>query len=331
MDKGKGAVLVTGGAGYIGSHTCKALKRAGYNPVSYDNMVYGHEWAVKWGPLEVGDILDRERLDRVLENYQIDAVLHFAAFAQVAESVADPYKYYYNNVVGSLVLLDAMVRHQIKKFVFSSSCATYGIPDKLVVDEETPQKPINPYGASKLMIERMLPDFEVAHGLNWISLRYFNASGADPAGEIGRANANETLLIPVVLDAILGVRPNVSVFGTNFNTPDGTGIRDYIHVTDLAEAHVLALGALENGKASCAYNLGNGVGYSVREVIDASERVTGKKVPVVYAERRVGDPGMLVADATRAKRDLSWAPKIGDIDEIVRTAWIWQSRYAATR
>lgn len=244
------SVIVIGGAGYVGSHACKALARAGYLPVVYDNLCYGHEWAVKWGPLEQGDILDRRRLEEVLVRYQPGAVMHFAAFAYVGESVTDPGRYYRNNVTGTLNLLETMRDLHISRIVFSSTCATYGLPERLPISEDAAQRPINPYGASKLMVERMLADFENAHGLAWAALRYFNAAGADPDREIGEAHDPETHLIPLVLDAASGRRPQVTVFGTDYDTPDGTCIRDYIHVMDLADAHVLALQAIESGTLS---------------------------------------------------------------------------------
>jgi UDP-arabinose 4-epimerase len=318
--------LVTGGAGYIGSHACKALSKAGYHPISYDNLVHGHEWAVKWGPLERGDILDAQRVSEVLAKYQPVAVMHFAAFAYVGESVENPGKYYHNNVFGSLSLIEAMIRHGVNRIVFSSTCATYGVPDKVPITEESPQNPINPYGASKLMVERILKDFEVAHGLKWIALRYFNAAGADPDGEIGEAHDPETHLIPLVLDAIAGRRPNVSVFGGDYDTRDGTCIRDYIHVTDLANAHVQALRSLLAGRSSQAYNLGNGVGFSVREVVAAAERVLEKRVPVKMGPRRFGDPPRLVANAALASQELGWRPRISSLEEIVETAWRWTQK-----
>lgn len=234
-------ILVTGGAGYIGSHTCKALAQAGFTPVSYDNLVYGHRWAVRWGPLEEGDIGDRARLDAVLERYRPAAVMHFAAYAYVGESVLDPGKYYRNNVAGTLTLLEAMRDHGVGHVVFSSTCATYGEPERVPIDEDHPQRPINPYGASKQMIERMLGDFAAAHGLGWIALRYFNAAGADPNSEIGEQHDPETHLIPLALDVAASARPSITIYGDDYETPDGTCIRDYIHVSDLADAHVLAL------------------------------------------------------------------------------------------
>jgi UDP-arabinose 4-epimerase len=324
------SVLVTGGAGYIGSHACKALARAGYLPIVYDNLSYGHEWAVKWGPFQRGDILDRARVDEVLSKYRPDAVMHFAAFAYVGESVTNPGKYYRNNVAGSLALLEAMRDFGIPRIVFSSSCATYGLPERFPISEDAPQRPINPYGASKLMVERMLADFESAHGLVWAALRYFNAAGADADCEIGEEHHPETHLIPSVLDVASGFRPHVTIFGTDYDTPDGTCIRDYIHVTDLVEAHVLALQASEGG-TSAAYNLGNGRGFSVREVINSVERVTGLNVPIQLGERRAGDPPMLVSDASIAHQALGWQPRITELDDIVRSAWAWHQRSSQAR
>ena len=321
-----GTVLVTGGAGFIGSHACKALARAGYQPVAYDNLAYGHDWAVKWGPLERGDILDRARLDEVIETHRPEAVLHFAAFAYVGESVTDPGKYYRNNVGGSLTLLEAMRDHGLGRIVFSSTCATYGIPDTVPIGEDTPQRPINPYGASKLMVERMLNDFGAAHAIAWTALRYFNAAGADPDNQIGEDHDPETHLIPLLLDAASGRRGSVTVFGGDYATPDGTCVRDYIHVSDLAEAHVLALAALDRGGESGPYNLGNGRGFSVREVVAAVEAVTGLTVPVVMGPRRAGDPAALVGDAARARDSLGWRPRIGALEDIIRTAWAWHQR-----
>jgi UDP-arabinose 4-epimerase len=313
-------ILVTGGAGYIGSHACKALANAGYMPITYDNLVYGHEWAVKWGPLEIGDIADRNRLDAVIKKYQPEAVMHFAAYAYVGESVQDPGKYYRNNVAGTLTLLEAMHDHGIDKLIFSSTCATYGVPEQVPISEDHPQRPINPYGMSKLMIEQILRDFDNAHGLRSISLRYFNAAGADPDGEIGESHDPETHLIPLVLDAAAGIRPVITVFGDDYDTPDGTCIRDYIHVSDLADAHVLALQALESGASTIAYNLGNGIGFSVREVIQAVERVIRRAVPFKIGPRREGDPSHLVGDAALVRRELGWRPFQYDLERIVSTA-----------
>ena len=316
-------ILVTGGAGYIGSHACKALAKAGYTPITYDNLVYGHRWAVKWGPLEEGDIADGDRLNEVIAKYQPAAVMHFAAYAYVGESVQDPGKYYRNNVAGTLTLLEAMRDHGIDKFIFSSTCATYGIPETVPISEDHPQCPINPYGASKLMIERMLQDFDVAHGLRSISLRYFNAAGADPDGEIGEAHDPETHLIPLVLDAAAGRRSAITIFGDDYDTPDGTCIRDYIHVADLADAHVLALKALEDGAETTAYNLGNEQGFSVHEVIAAAEKITGLKVPVRIGSRRAGDPDRLVGAARAIKSELGWCPKYTKLEDVLNSAWIY--------
>lgn len=322
-------VLVTGGAGYIGSHACKALTAAGYVPVTFDNLVYGHEWAVKWGPFVQGDILDRVALDAVFEQYQPIAVMHFAAFAYVGESVTNPGKYYRNNVVGSLSLLEAMRDHGVNKFIFSSTCATYGVPQIVPIPEDHPQHPINPYGASKLMIEQMLRDFDVAHGLRSISLRYFNAAGADPDGDTGEAHDPETHLIPLVLDAAAGAQPEIVVYGDDYDTPDGTCIRDYIHVTDLADAHVRSLAALESGAATTTYNLGNGRGFSVKEVIDTARAVTGREISVRMGPRRAGDPPRLVGDAARIQKELGWQPCHASLEEMIETAWRWHLRNVA--
>jgi UDP-arabinose 4-epimerase len=318
-----GNVLVTGGAGYIGSHTCKALAKAGFTPVTYDSLVYGHDWAVKWGPLERGDILGSGRLAAVLKRYHPLAVIHFAAFAYVGESVTDPAKYYRNNVVGTLSLLEAMREEGVSNIVFSSTCATYGIPTAVPITENEPQKPINPYGTSKLMVEQILGDFRAAYGLNSVALRYFNAAGADPEGEIGEAHDPETHLIPLVLDAARGKRANITIFGEDYDTEDGSCIRDYIHVQDLARAHVLAMERLRSGALKPAYNLGTGRGYSVKEVIAAARRATNLTIPVAHGPRRPGDPARLVADASAARTDLGWTPALADIEEIIATAWRW--------
>jgi len=324
-------VLVTGGAGYIGSHACQALSSAGYRPVVVDNLIYGHAWAVKWGPLERGDIGDRAFIDEVLERYRPAAVMHFAAFAYVGESVTDPGKYYRNNVAASLTLLEAVRDHGIQSIVFSSTCATYGIPSKVPIPETAPQNPINSYGASKLMVERMLRDFGTAHGLRSISLRYFNAAGADPAGNIGELHIPETHLIPLALDAAAGIGPSLTVFGDDYDTADGTCRRDYIHVTDLAEAHVLALDRLLQGSSTDAFNLGTGCGVSVLELIIAVERITGRKVPYTVGPRRDGDPPELVSDGVRATRALGWKPRLSDMDTIVGTAWAWHQKIHRNR
>jgi UDP-arabinose 4-epimerase len=321
-------VLVTGGAGYIGSHTCKILALEGYLPIAFDNLSSGHAWAAKWGPLERGDILDRTALDRVIEKYRPSACLHFAAFSNVGESTSDPGKYYRNNVAGSLTLLEALRDHGVNQFVLSSTSATYGVPAKIPVDETSTQVPINPYGASKLMVERMLVDFHAAHRLRSVMLRYFNAAGADRDVEIGEDHDPETHLVPLVLDAACGDRGPITVFGTDYETPDGTCIRDYIHVTDLAKAHFLALKALEQGLMHRAFNLGNGHGYSVREVIASVERVTGLPVPVRFGERRTGDPARLISNSQRAANELQWKPHVTGLDDIISTAWEWNQKRA---
>jgi UDP-glucose-4-epimerase GalE len=316
-------VLVTGGAGYIGSHAAKALAKAGYVPVTYDNLVYGHREAVRWGPFVEGDLADKARVLEALRRYEVGAVMHFAAFAYVGESMTKPQLYFHNNVGSTLTLLDAMLEADVRRIVFSSTCATYGIPDKVPMDEATPQRPINPYGETKLMMERALYWYGQAYGIASVSLRYFNAAGADPEGEIGEAHDPETHLIPLVLDAALGRRADVQVFGTDYETRDGTAIRDYIHVADLADAHVKAIQYLERGGATTAINLGTGAGHTVREVIEAVERITGRKVPRREVDRRAGDPPALVADAGRAEAVLGWRPRMSDLDSIVRTAWNW--------
>lgn len=323
-------ILVTGGAGYIGSHAAKALAGAGYHPVTYDNLSAGHEWAVRWGPLVEGDIGDRGLLLDTFERYDVAAVMHFAAVASVGESMVQPGLYFSNNVAKSLVLLDAMMTANIRHMVFSSSCATYGTPTALPITEDMPQLPVNPYGETKLMIERALHWYGEAHGLTSVSLRYFNAAGADPEGHIGESHSPETHLIPLILDAILGRRAAIDIFGTDYPTPDGTCLRDYIHVSDLADAHVQALGHLLAGGAGAALNLGTGRAYSVREVIAAAERVAGKRVPRREMPRRAGDPARLVADPARAAALLGWMPCRSDLDTIIRTAWSWHLHTAET-
>jgi UDP-arabinose 4-epimerase len=317
------SVLVPGGAGYIGSHTCKALAAAGYLPVTLDNLVYGHRDAVRWGPLVQADLADRAGIERVLRDHRISAVVHFAAYAYVGESMADPGRYFQNNVTCSLNLLDAMHATDVRRLVFSSTCATYGIPDAVPITEDTPQRPVNPYGESKLMVERAMHWHGVAHGLKSIALRYFNAAGADAAGELGERHDPETHLIPLAIDAALGLAPPLKVMGTDYDTPDGTAVRDYVHVTDLADAHVRALAHLERGGASAALNLGTGQGRSVRDVIAMVERITGLKVPRTDAPRRAGDPPVLVAAPGRARALLGWQPAWSDLETIVRTAAAW--------
>lgn len=327
----KPSVLVTGGAGYIGSHACKALAAAGYTPVAYDSLVYGHRWAVQWGPLVVGDLADTALIRKTIRDHGITACIHFAAFTYVGESMTDPRKYFRNNVVNTLGLLDALIESGVQRMVFSSTCATYGDPRYMPLDEAHPQHPVNPYGESKLMVERMLHWYGRAYGLGWAALRYFNASGADPEARIGEDHDPETHLIPLVLEAALGERSHIGIFGTDYPTADGTAVRDYIHVDDLADAHVLALHHLEAGGPSQAFNLGTGTGHSVRAVIEAAERVTGKPIPVRIAPRRDGDPAVLVAEPVRAREVLGWNPRYTELDRIVETAWAWHRQIAAFR
>lgn len=324
----RGDILVTGGAGYIGAHACKALGAAGFRPVAFDNLSFGHEAAVRWGPLERGDVLDRDRLDEVLSNYEFIAAMHFAAFTYVGESVGDPGKYYRNNVAGTLSLLEALRDHRIGHLVFSSTCATYGTPDLVPIAEDCPQRPINPYGTSKLMAERMIADFGHAHGLRSALLRYFNAAGADPDCEIGECHDPETHLIPLVLESMTG-GDKVTVFGTDWPTPDGTCVRDYVHVSDLAEAHVAALSLMLEGGEVGSLNLGTGEGISVRQVLAAAERAAGAPVAHDVGPRRAGDAPVLVADPCRARATLGWSPRMSDIDTIVATAWRWHRREAS--
>ena len=319
-------MLVTGGAGYIGSHAAKALHRAGYRVVVYDNLVAGHRAAVKYGELVEGDIADTCAVREALRSKQISAVMHFAAFLDVGESMREPEKYYRNNVIGAISVLEAMVAESIPHFVFSSTCATYGEPKETPIVETHPQQPINSYGESKLAIERALPHYERAHGIRSIALRYFNASGADPEGEIGEDHAPEIHVIPRAIEAATG-GPGLQVFGDDYPTPDGTCLRDYIHVTDLADAHVKALASLEAGGPSACYNLGTGQPQSVRQVIDAVARVTGRDVPWTLAPRRPGDPAVLYAAADKAQAALQWTPRFGDLDTIVRTAWDWHRNH----
>ncbi len=321
------SILVTGGAGYIGSHTAKLLHKQGYQPVVFDNLSMGHEWAVKWGPLIEGDLNNREQIGKALEDYQIDAVIHFAASAYVGESVENPRKYFRNNVANSINLLEAMDDAGVRKIVFSSTCALYGNPEKLPLDETHREDPINPYGDTKLFVERMLKWYGEANGLDWTALRYFNASGADPDGEIGEDHDPETHLIPLVIYAATGKLKQLKVFGTDYDTPDGTAIRDYIHVNDLAEAHLAALNKLGNGTDSNIYNLGTGKGHSVMEVIRSVEKITGLKVPFEETSRRAGDPPELVADSGLAQSELGWIPNFQKLDDIVKTAWHWHQKH----
>jgi UDP-glucose 4-epimerase len=315
--------LVTGGAGYIGSHACKALAAAGFTPVTFDNFVTGWRDAVKFGPMVEGDLLNRAKIDAAFAEYKPVAVMHFAALSQVGDSMTQPGLYWRNNVQGSLNLIEAAVAANCKNFVFSSTCATYGDHDNVVLDENTVQLPINAYGASKRAIEDILRDFEVAHGLKSVIFRYFNVAGADPDGEVGEFHQPETHLVPLMLDAIDGKRDALTIFGTDYDTPDGTCIRDYVHVCDLIDAHVLGLNWLLDGKPSRVFNLGTGTGFSVREVIDRSREVTNRAVPIKEGARRPGDCTKLVSGSTRAAAELGWAPKRSTMSQMISDAWRW--------
>ena len=322
------AVVVTGGAGYIGSHAVKALRARGADVVVYDSLVAGHREAVELAGarLEVGDIHDKARLRDVIKRPGADALMHFAAWLSVGDSVRDPIGYYRNNVTGALSVLDAMVAAGAKYFIFSSTAATFGEPMETPITENHPQKPINSYGETKLAVERALPHFDIAYGLKWTALRYFNAAGADPDGLLGEDHDPEIHVIPRAIDAALG-RSTFAIYGTDYDTPDGTCLRDYIHVTDLASAHVLALEALRSGRPSTAYNLGNGRPTSVRQVVDAVERVTGRKVSAGVTDRRAGDPAILYASSEKIRRELGWNPELEDIGVIVETAFRWREAH----
>jgi UDP-arabinose 4-epimerase len=318
------AVLIVGGAGYIGSQTAKTVAAAGMDPVVFDNLVYGHEWAVKWGPLVRGDLADRALLVDVMKRHRVDAVIHFAAYAYVGESVTNPRKYFGNNVVGTLNLLDAMLDAGVRDVVFSSTCATYGEPRKVPIGEDHPQNPVNPYGETKLAVEKMLHWYGQAYGLRYAALRYFNAAGADPDGEVGEVHDPETHLIPLAIEAAVGAG-ELQIFGTDYPTPDGTAIRDYIHVADLADAHVRALAKLREGSAALRLNLGTGVGHSVRAVLASVAKVTGRAVRSREVGRRAGDPPALVADARLAGEVLGWKPRYVDLDTVVEHAARWRA------
>ncbi len=329
MSVDQGTILVTGGAGYIGSHAVLALKRAGYNVLILDNLVYGHidlvEQVLKV-ELVVGDTNDRALLDKIFATHNIAAVMHFSAYAYVGESVTDPAKYYRNNVIGTITLLEAMIAAGVKKIVFSSTCATYGVPQKIPLTEDHPQHPINPYGTTKLMVEQILSDFDTAYNFKSVCFRYFNAAGADPSGLLGEDHNPETHLIPLVLLTALGQRDSISIFGTDYDTPDGTCIRDYIHVNDLASAHLLGLEYLLNGGKSDVFNLGNGGGFSVKEVIEAAMEVTGKEIKTVECDRRPGDPPALVGSSEKAIKTLGWSPEYPHIKDIISHAWQWHQK-----
>ena len=316
-------VLVTGGAGYIGSHACKALSAAGYTPVTFDSLVTGWRDAVKFGPFEQGDLLDPAALERVFSRHQPVAVMHFAALSLVGECMANPGLYWRNNVTGSLNLIEAAVAAGCHDFVFSSTCATYGDQDNVVLDEDSAQLPINAYGASKRAIEDMLRDFGVSHGLRHVIFRYFNVAGADPEGEVGEFHRPETHLVPLMLDAIDGKRDALTIFGTDYDTPDGTCIRDYVHVCDLVDAHVLGLKWLADDKPSRVFNLGTGTGFSVREVLDQARAVTNRAVPVVEGDRRAGDCTKLVSGSRRAEAELGWRPQRSSMKQMITDAWRW--------
>lgn len=316
-------VLVTGGAGYIGSHACKSLRSNGYTPVTFDNLNTGWRDAVKFGPFEEGELQDRARLDEIFAKHQPIAVMHFAALSQVGESMAEPGLYWRNNVNGSLTLIEAAVAAGCKQFVFSSTCATYGDQDNVVLDESSAQYPINAYGASKRAIEDILRDFEAAHGLQHVIFRYFNVAGADPDGEVGEFHQPETHLIPLMLDAITGRRAALTVFGDDYDTPDGTCIRDYVHVCDLVDAHILGLKWLQDDRGSRVFNLGTGSGFSVREVLDHSHAVTNQAVPYEIGARRPGDCTKLVSGSSRAVEELGWHPQRSTLDQMIADAWHW--------
>ena len=321
------AILVTGGLGYVGSHAVKQLVDRGEQVVNLDNLLFGHKEAACGSEVVIGDIGDQALVRSVFSAHNIDAVMHFAALADVPESVADPEKYYLNNVSKSLAMLQVMLAHGVKMMIFSSSAAVFGEPEVVPIPEGHPKNPTNPYGRSKLMLEEILTEYQHAYGVRSVSLRYFNASGADPSGLIGEDHTPERHLIPIVLQTVLGQREKVSVFGTDWPTEDGTCIRDYIHVADLAQAHLLALGALRDGMGTTQYNLGNGDGFSVRQVIEAAEEVTGTKVNTVSADRRPGDPAVLVASSGKLRAELGWKSRFPDLKTIIQTAWKWHSSH----
>ncbi|MEM6611690.1 MAG: UDP-glucose 4-epimerase GalE [Cyanobacteria bacterium P01_C01_bin.72] len=319
-------ILVTGGAGYIGSHAVLALQQQGNEVIILDNLVNGHRYiaeSVLGAKLIVGDIGDRQLLDQIFREHQVTAVMHFAAYAYVGESVNEPAKYYRNNLMGTLVLLEAMLAAGVKKLVFSSTCATYGVPSQIPITETHPQAPINPYGASKLAVERMLLDFDIAYGLKSVIFRYFNAAGAEPSGLLGEDHQPETHLIPLVLYTALGLRPSISIFGTDYQTDDGTCVRDYIHVSDLIQAHLQGLDYLLADRGSNIFNLGNGDGFSVRQVIEVARKVTGRNIVALECPRRPGDPGILVGSGQKATQILGWQPQYSDLEQIISHAWHW--------
>jgi UDP-glucose 4-epimerase len=321
-------ILVVGGAGYIGSHMVKDLLDTGYGVITLDDLSTGHRELVPGGEFIEGGLGDRVLLDNLFSTHPISAVMHFAAFSLVGESVENPLKYYRNNMAATAELLDSMICHNVKRFIFSSTAAVYGEPVEIPITEDHPCNPTNPYGASKIGVERMLKDCDSAYGLKYISLRYFNASGADESGNIGERHHNETHLIPLILEVATGRQENIKIFGTNYPTPDGTCIRDYIHVSDLTRAHLLALDTLMSGGDSSVYNLGNNRGYSVREVIELARKVTGKPIPAIEADKRPGDPAVLIASSDKIKEALGWKPQYEDLETIIKTAWVWHWKEA---
>ena len=320
-------ILVVGGAGYIGSHMVKVLAGKGHDVVTFDNLSKGYRDAVLHGEFIQGDLANQQQLDTLLSGAKFDAVMHFASFIEVGESVREPAKYYQNNLTNTQNLLDAMVKHHVLKFVFSSTAAVFGEPEYTPIDERHPTNPINPYGRSKLMVEQILDDYDHAYGLKSVALRYFNAAGADPDGELGERHSPETHLIPLVLQAASGRRESISVYGDDYDTPDGTCVRDYIHINDLCDAHLLALNKIQNEGQSLRYNLGNGLGFSVMQVINMAKEVTGAAIQVISNERRQGDPAILVADAALAKQELSWQPQFAELHHIIEHAWQWEKSF----
>lgn len=320
-------ILVTGGAGYIGSHTVRALEKKGYEAIVIDNLSKGHRPAVQKSVLYEGDLRDRDFLEEVFQNHKIDAIIHFAALSLVGESVTRPDLYFGANLEGALSLLDTMRKFEVNQIVFSSTAAVYGEPTQFPIPENHPKEPTSPYGESKLFIEKILQRYEEAFGIRSISLRYFNAAGADPAGDIGEDHTPETHLIPIVLQTALGQREQVQIFGIDYPTKDGTCVRDYIHINDLSDAHILALEALNSGAGSTSYNLGNGQGFSVLEVIKTAEEVIGRSIPTKEAPRRAGDPAVLVASSKRAQEELKWKPQLADLKTIIETAWNWHNSH----
>ena len=320
-------ILIVGGAGYIGSHMVKQLANAGHDVVTLDNLSYGYRDAVKYGEFVQGDLGDDKVLDSIFNDGSIDAVMHFAGFIQVGESMTKPSMYYQNNVANTLILLDAMLRHQVKNFIFSSTAAIFGEPDYIPIDEKHNKQPINPYGHSKLMIEQVLDDYDEAYSLRSTCLRYFNAAGADPDGELGERHIPETHLIPLILQAASGRRDDIKIFGDDYATDDGTCVRDYIHINDLCDAHLLALELMIKNNKSARFNLGNGKGFSVKQVIDVAKEVSGKDFKVTIEPRRAGDPAVLVADALLATKELNWQPKFAELKDIVETAWNWEINF----